>query len=63
MPTFLSFDFKFVTKTRILEESKIERDSCEGPLTRTKCWDALSVVKNGKGPVNDGLSKKFHKCF
>ena len=40
--------------TRLIQ---VERDSCEGFLIKRECWDALSLMKNGKSPGNDGLTK------
>ena len=39
------------------------RDSCEGELTQTECYKALSAFKNNKTPGNDGLSAEFYKVF
>ena len=36
---------------------------CEGKLTVTKFWNALSVMQNNKTPGNDGLTKEFYVCF
>ena len=36
-----------------------DRNSCDGLLTKTECWDLLNAMKNG----NDGLSKEFYVCF
>ena len=43
--------------------SEAERVSCEGSLTKTECWEALTSIKNGKRPGNDGLTKEFYLCF
>ena len=43
--------------------SEAERNSCEGLLTKKECWEALSEMKNGKSPGNDGLTKEFYMCF
>ena len=43
--------------------TQVESDSCEGLLTERKCWEALSLMKNGKSPGNDGLMKEFYVCF
>ena len=39
------------------------RGSCEGELTQTECYKALSAFKNNKTPGNDGLSVEFYKVF
>ena len=36
---------------------------CEGKLTLNECWNALSSVKNGKSPGNDGFTKEFYITF
>ena len=41
----------------------IEREVCEGLITRKERWDALNAMKNGKSPGNDGLTKEFYDCF
>ena len=40
-----------------------EKGLCEGKLTLQECWDALSSMKNGKSPGNDGLTKEFYTAF
>ena len=41
--------------------SEVERNSCEGLLTKRECWEALSAIKNGKSSGNDGLTKEFYR--
>ena len=41
----------------------IEREVCEGLLTREECWDALNAMKNSKSPGNDSLTKEIYVCF
>ena len=43
--------------------SEAERVSCEGSLTKREYWEALTSMKNGKSPGNDGLTKEFYVCF
>ena len=43
--------------------SESDRSICEGKLTLNECWLALSSMKNGKSPGNDGLTKEFYVCF
>ena len=43
--------------------SESDRSICEGKLTLNECWLALSSLKNGKSPGNDGLTKEFYVCF
>ena len=43
--------------------SEAERNSCESLLTNKECWEALSAMKNGKSPGNDGFTKEFYMCF
>ena len=46
-----------------LRLSPEEKGLCEGKLTLQECWDALSSMKNGKSPGNDGLTKEFYTAF
>ena len=43
--------------------TQVESDSCEDLLTERECWKPLRLMKNGKSPRNDGLTKEFHVCF
>ena len=43
--------------------SEAKRVSSEGSLTKRECWEALTSMKNGKSPGNDGLTKEFYVCF
>ena len=43
--------------------SEAELVSCEGSLTKRECWEALTSMKNGKSPGNDGLTNEFYVCF
>ena len=36
---------------------------CEGKLTVSEFWNALSAMQNNKTPGNDGLNKEFYVCF
>ena len=54
---------EYLHSLNIPKLSEAERNSCEGLLTKTECWEALSVTKNSKSPGNDGLSKEFYMCF
>ena len=42
--------------------SDTDKLSCEGKLTLQNCWDALSSMKSGKTPGNDGFTKEFYVC-
>ena len=42
--------------------TQVESDSCEGLLTKRECSEALSLMKNGKSPANDGRTKEFYVC-
>ena len=53
----------YLSRLQIPRLSKTDRDSCEGMLAKEECWEALSAMKNGKGPGNDGLTKEFYVCF
>ena len=48
---------------KIPKLSDIERELCEGLLTKKECWHALQRMKNDKGPGSDGLTKEFYVCF
>jgi hypothetical protein len=37
--------------------------SCEGPVTYTETYNALTLMKNGKTPGSDGLPVEFYKQF
>ena len=52
---------EYLSRINIL--TQVESDSCEGLLTERECWEALSLMKNGKSPGNDGLMKEFYVCF
>ena len=52
-----------VNRVKIPKLSDVERESCEGLLTKKECWDALQRMKNDKSPGNDGLTKEFYVCF
>ena len=43
--------------------SESDRSICEGKSTLNECWLALSSMKHGKSPGNDGLTKGFYVCF
>ena len=51
---------EYLSSTNTPSLSQFESDSCEGLLTERECWEALSLMKNGKSPGNDGLMKEFH---
>ena len=54
---------EYLHSLNIPKLSEAERNSCEGLLTKKECWEALSEMKNGKSPGNDGLTKEFYMCF
>ena len=54
-------EYLFKLNTPKLSDS--DRSICEGKLTLSECWLALSSIKNGKSPGNDGLTKEFYVCF
>ena len=53
---------EYLSRINIPSLTQVESDSCEGLLTKRECWEALSLMKNGKSPENDGLTKKHLKC-
>ena len=54
---------EYLSKLNAPKLSESDRSICEGKLTLNQCWLALSSMKNGKSPGNDGLTKEFHVCF
>jgi len=40
--------------------SDMDRESCEGSITKEECILAISKMKNGKSPGLDGLPKEFY---
>ena len=54
---------EYLSRINIPSLTHIESDSCESLLTKRECWEALSLIKNGKSPGNDGLTKEFYVCF
>ena len=54
---------EYLSRVNIPSLTQVESDSCESLLTERECWEALSLVKNGKNPGNDGLTKEFYVCF
>ena len=54
---------EYLSKLNAPKLSESDRSICEGKLTLNECWLALSSMKNGKSPGNDGLTKEFYVCF
>ena len=54
---------EYLSRINIPSLTQVESESCEGLLTKRECWEALSLMKNGKSPGNDGLTKEFYVCF
>ena len=54
---------KYLSTFSIPKLSQSESDSCEGLFNKRECWEALSSMKNGKSPGNDGLTREFYVCF
>ena len=50
---------EYLHNINIPKLSQSERESCEGLLTKSECWKALSSMKNNKSPGNDGLTEEF----
>ena len=40
-----------------------EKEKCEGPLTKTECFQALKSMNGEKTPGSDGLPADFYKVF
>ena len=55
--------WEYLSRINIPSLTQVESESCEGVLTKRECWEALSLMKNGKSPENDGLTKEFYVCF
>ena len=55
--------FEYLKTLKIPKQSYVERESCEGLLTKKECWDALQRMKNDKSPGSDGLTKEFYVRF
>ena len=53
----------YLSQVNIPRLSLEEKGLCEGKLTLQECWDALSSMKNGTSPGNDGLTKELHTAF
>ena len=54
---------EYLSSINIPSVSQAESDSCEHLLTKRECWEALSLMKNGKSSGNDGLTKEFYVSF
>ena len=52
-------DYLSQVNTPRLSPNYKEKGICERKLTLQECWHALSSMKNGKSPGNDGLTKEF----
>ena len=54
---------QYLSKLSTPKLSEDEKGLCEGKLTLNECWNALSSMKNGKSPGNDGFTKEFYVTF
>ena len=54
---------EYLSKLNAPMLSESDRSICEGKLTLNECWLALSSMRNGKSPGNDGLTKEFMYAF
>ena len=54
---------QYLLKLSTPKLSEDEKSLCEGKLTLNECWNALSSMKNGKSPGNDGFTKEFYVAF
>ena len=54
---------QYLLKLSTPKLSEDEKSLCEGKLTLNECWSALSSMKNGKSPGNDGFTKEFYVAF
>ena len=53
----------YLSKLSTPKVSEDEKSICKGKLTLNECWNALSSIKNGKSPGNDGFTKEFYVAF
>ena len=53
----------FINSVHIPKLSDDQKNLCEGILSNTECFNALSKFPNGKTPGNDGLTPEFYKKF
>lgn len=53
----------FINSAHIPKLSDDQKNLCEGILSNTECFNALSKFPNGKTPGNDGLTPEFYKKF
>ena len=54
---------EYLSKFNAPKFSGSDRSIYAGKLTLNECWQALSSMKNGKSPGNDGLTKEVYVCF
>ena len=54
---------EYLSKLNAPKLCNSDRSISEGKVTLNECWLALSSMKNGKSPGNDGLTKEFYVCF
>ena len=54
---------QYLSKLSTPKLSEDDKSLCEGKLTLNECWNALSSMKNGKSPGNDGSAKDFYIAF
>ena len=54
---------EYLSKLNAPKLCNSDRSISEGKVTLHECWLALSSMKNGKSPGNDGLTKEFYVCF
>lgn len=53
----------FPNEKKIKELTEEEQQSCERPITKEECHEALKDMQNNKTPGTDGLSAEFYKHF
>ena len=54
---------QYLSKLSTPKLSEDDKSLCEGKLTLNECLNALSSMKNGKSPGNDGSTKEFYVAF
>ena len=54
---------QYLSKVSTPKLSEDYKSLCKGKLTLNECWNAVSSMKNGKSPGNDGFTEEFYVTF
>jgi len=60
---FDSSSREILSSVNIPKLSDENRDTCEGKLSVTECYNILNTFKSNETPGNDGLTIEFYKAF